>query len=162
MNHFLIFPTDARFEKYAEEGEPDCLCSRCRQPIGEGECALRLWPEEARFEYRYCERCQPQLFAAAAEVSAENAKPKPPGAPGFWRNETSGRLAPVVEAYLRGDPLSAHQIGVLRSYLRQWIESPAWRGPVIDGLRDAIHSLHSRAQIAHWLDRAIEAGADPF
>lgn len=82
--------------------------------------------------------------------------------PHFWRNETSGLLAPVVEKYLRGENMDSREIGTMRAYLRQWIMSPVWKGPEISGLRDMIESLNSKAQIDRWLLRAMDAGIDPL
>ena len=82
--------------------------------------------------------------------------------PGFWMNETSGVLRPVVEKYLHGSELTPLEVNIMRAYLRQWIMAPVWRGPEIDGLRDMIDSLHSTAQIRTWLERALEAGIDPL
>ena len=83
-------------------------------------------------------------------------------APGYWMYETSGVLRPAVEAYLYGDELTPQHIAALRAYLRQYINAPAWLGPEIDGLRDGIDSLHSRAQIATWLNKALDVGIDPL
>lgn len=82
--------------------------------------------------------------------------------PGYWMYETSGVLRPAVEAYLKGEYMTPQQIAALRAYLRQWIDAPDWRGPEIDGLRDGIDSLHSRAQIATWLNKALDVGIDPL
>lgn len=41
--------------------------------------------------------------------------------PGFWMNETSGVLAPVVRAYLSGARLGERPVAVMRAYLRQWV-----------------------------------------
>ena len=53
-----ILTTDALWQSSPDEGDPECLCSRCLTPIGEGECVIRAWPQEGKSEYRYCERCQ--------------------------------------------------------------------------------------------------------
>ena len=81
--------------------------------------------------------------------------------PGFWMNETTV-LQPAVLAYLEGRSLTESDVAAIRAYLRQWINAPAWRGPAIDGLRDAVDSLTNRANIDRWLERAVDAGIDPF
>ena len=81
--------------------------------------------------------------------------------PGYWRHETSGRLRPAVMRFLEGGELSTDDIGLLRAYLRQWIESDVWRGGV-DDLRGRIDGLVCRATITDWIDDAIERGADPL
>ncbi|ODS33558.1 MAG: hypothetical protein SCARUB_01292 [Candidatus Scalindua rubra] len=50
--------TDILFQDSPDEGLPECICSRCKQQIGEDELAIRLFINEGRDgEYRYCERC---------------------------------------------------------------------------------------------------------
>lgn len=88
-------------------------------------------------------------------------------APGYWINETSGLLRPAVEAYLSGSEMTPGQIATMRAYLRQWINAPVWDlnpygSDALDGLRDGIDSLHSRAQIETWLDKALDVGIDPL
>lgn len=79
----------------------------------------------------------------------------------YWMDEVSGVLAPVVEAYLKGEPLDVRQCGILRSYFRQWMAGP-WFGPGVDDLRARIDTLGSRAAITDWLDRALVEGIDPL
>ncbi len=87
--------------------------------------------------------------------------------PGYWMTETGGQLRPAVEAYLRGEPLSPDQIGLLRAYLRQWIDAPSWIAPpehpqAIVELRARVAGLTTRAAIAAWLEDALEIGIDPL
>jgi hypothetical protein len=82
--------------------------------------------------------------------------------PGFWMHETSGVLRPVVEAYLKGEPLSGEQIATMRAYLRQWIEADVWDGPGIDVLRASVGTLTTRAAIRRWLDAAMDEAIDPL
>ncbi len=57
MNAIEILPDDTRWIDHAEEGEPDCLCSRCGELIPERVVAIRAWPEDGRFELRYHPEC---------------------------------------------------------------------------------------------------------
>lgn len=82
--------------------------------------------------------------------------------PGYWMNETSGKLRPAVEAYLRGGEMTAEDIAAMRAYFRQWIISPLWVGQQLPVLRAAIDGLTSREAIAAWLARAEEEGIDPL
>ena len=83
--------------------------------------------------------------------------------PGYWMNETSGQLRPVIEAYLSGATLDGQQIATLRVYLRRWIGGDHLRGPLIDTLRARrSNEIATRADIARWLDRAADAGCDPL
>lgn len=56
-----ILPTDWCFRLSHQEGGPGCFCSRCGNPIGEAEIALRLWPQGSGGEYRFCEACQARM-----------------------------------------------------------------------------------------------------
>lgn len=82
--------------------------------------------------------------------------------PGYWKTETSGVLRPVVEAYLRGEELTASQVVIMRRYLNQWIMLGPWEGPAIDRLRIWVSILESRAQIEQWIASAVAEGADPL
>jgi hypothetical protein len=97
----------------------------------------------------------------------ELLSPDDPRAPRFWRYEKSGVLAPVVEAYLLGQPLSLEQIGVMRAYLRQWIQSPVWgANPAgageLEQLRAAVALIRTREDIRRWLALALAEGMDPL
>lgn len=54
-----ILETDVLFGDSPDAGDPDCLCSRCKLPIGEDDApALRAWPEGgANGEYRFHRPC---------------------------------------------------------------------------------------------------------
>jgi hypothetical protein len=82
--------------------------------------------------------------------------------PGYWMNEHSGKLKPAILAYLKGEKLDDVQIGFIRAYLRQWIDSPMWRGDAVEGLRASVDAIHDRASIRNWLDDALEANIDPL
>jgi hypothetical protein len=82
--------------------------------------------------------------------------------PGYWRNETSGRLEPVIKKYLAGGPLSPYEIVAMRAYLRQWIEPDVWEGDAIADLRVAVGLISSREDIEKWLAAALEVGIDPI
>ena len=82
--------------------------------------------------------------------------------PGYWIYETSGVLRPAMEAYLDGRIMTAEQVAAMRAYLRQWIAAPAWRGAIVQTLREQVDGLTTRRQISAWLDKAIEAGVDPL
>jgi hypothetical protein len=81
--------------------------------------------------------------------------------PGFWRDETSGVLAPVVEKYLAGVELDAAGVGVMRAYLRQWLHGP-WAGPGVARLRDDVERITTTADVRAWLAYALELGIDPL
>jgi hypothetical protein len=87
--------------------------------------------------------------------------PIPPRIPGYWRNETSGTLAPVVEKYLRGERLNLGEVKTMRAYLRQWINAD-FRGPAVQELRERVDSLTYDADVRAWLRDASEFGCDPL
>lgn len=82
--------------------------------------------------------------------------------PGYWMNETSGVLEPVVRKYLAGDELDAGEIRTMRAYLRQWVWTAAFVGPEIDRLRSGVDHLYNTGDIRAWLARAVDAGIDPL
>ena len=82
------------------------------------------------------------------------------GTPGYWMHETSGVLAPAVQAYFDG-VMSPAQIAAMRSYLRQWMDGP-WKGPMIDVLRSQVDDLLTQEDIRRWLHRALEQDIDPL
>ena len=83
--------------------------------------------------------------------------------PGYWKNETSGKLRLAVEAYLAGGDMTGEQIAAIRAYLRQWISAPGWdESGQLNGLRSAVNILTCREQIDVWLALAEEIGIDPL
>jgi hypothetical protein len=82
--------------------------------------------------------------------------------PRYWMNEQSGRLEPVIWAFLERGPMSDADIATMRAYLRQWIDAPQWVGPEIANLRQRVDGLTSREAIDRWLDDALKKGIDPL
>lgn len=80
--------------------------------------------------------------------------------PGFWLNETGGKLQPAIIRYLKGDSLSREDIGLIRAYLRQWMAG--FPGPENAALAKQIDGLDGRERIQDWLDLALEMGIDPL
>jgi hypothetical protein len=83
--------------------------------------------------------------------------------PGYWMHETSGVLAPAVQAYLEGRDLSRDEVAAMRAYLRQWIAAP-WLDLTGDltSLRLGIDVITTSAGLRDWLRRALELGIDPL
>jgi len=90
-----------------------------------------------------------------------SAFPPIPDPPGYWMNETSGVLQPVVEKYLAGDELEADELTVMRLYLRQWMNAP-FLGPEVRSLRLTIEDVTTTERLRLWLRRAQLAGVDPL
>jgi hypothetical protein len=82
--------------------------------------------------------------------------------PGYWMNETSGVLEPVVRKYLEGGELSTDEVQTMRAYLRQWIWADGFVGPDVDRLRAGVAHLYNTGDLRAWLDRALNAGIDPL
>ena len=95
-----------------------------------------------------------------------------PDAPKFWRNETSGQLAIAVRAYLDNpEAMTLREIAYMRSYLRQWIESPAWDANpahndrsrnALEALRADVGRIVNGRAIHAWLRAALMEGIDPL
>lgn len=81
--------------------------------------------------------------------------------PGYWTNEQSGVLAPVVMRYLAGYWLNAEELGIMRGYLRQWMRGN-FGGPIAAELRVSLDEITDTASLRAWLDLALEAGVDPL
>ena len=80
--------------------------------------------------------------------------------PGYWANEDSGVLAPVVKAYLDGRTLNHTEVAIMRAYLRQWMFYGDWRGA--SDLVARINEIRTRADLDKWLSDALELGIDPL
>lgn len=54
----MLFPieTDLLFANSPDAGHPDCICSRCGEPIGEEVIPIRVFTDDNR-EYRYHPDC---------------------------------------------------------------------------------------------------------
>jgi len=90
--------------------------------------------------------------------------------PCFWRDETSGVLAPVIEDYLH-NRIKLEDVPVMRAYLRQWTDSPAWdANPDHDNetraelaqLRRTAAAIQTIPNIRTWLAIALDFGIDPL
>ena len=82
--------------------------------------------------------------------------------PGYWMNETSGVLEPVVRRYLAGAELNGQELALMRAYVRQWIAVPAFVGPDVERLRAGVDAITSTATLRAWLSYALDVGVDPL
>ena len=84
--------------------------------------------------------------------------------PGYWRNEVSGQLAPVVEAFIQQENLTADQVVMLKLYFKQWIWADVWSGsgPEIAHLRVMLDEVVTQHGLNAWLMRAMDLGIDPL
>jgi hypothetical protein len=81
--------------------------------------------------------------------------------PNHWRNEASGVLRPVVEAYLLGADMTPEQIAIMRVYLRQFMQA-GWTGDGVPKLRRDVETLRTRADVEAWMRRANAMDIDPL
>ena len=95
------------------------------------------------------------------------------GIPHYWMYETSGRLKAAIHAYLNymGNPvhfpMSDDHIALIREYLKQWINAPAYtaaEGFEVEkaALRESVEAIATARDIDRWLDQATEIGIDPL
>jgi hypothetical protein len=82
---------------------------------------------------------------------------------GYWMNETGGELQPAIVAYLEQRPLSLRQIHLVKLYLAQWIDAPAWApSPSLAALRQTVLRIETPEDIHCWLAAALDEGIDPL
>jgi len=93
-------------------------------------------------------------------------------APKFWRHEVGGDLAMAVRHYLREpDALTLSEIALMRAYVVQWIDSPAWDcNPsataesiaMLVGLRKQARRIVTATDLRRWFKDALDEGIDPL
>lgn len=83
--------------------------------------------------------------------------------PYFWMEEQSGALAPVVTTYMNGEPLNAQQMGLLRQYLRQYLERAVLTGDAKRQLLvDRLAKMRTAREIERFAEELAEYGIEPF
>ena len=83
--------------------------------------------------------------------------------PHFWMTEQSGRLEAAVDAYLNGDRLPPAALGLIKQYLRQYIERALMTGAANRGaLLRKIEMLRDNRAIERFVDELAEYGVEPF
>ena len=95
-----------------------------------------------------------------------------PDAPKYWRYETSGVLAPAIERYVRRPrDMTVRDVALVRAYIRQWIDSPAWDANPHAGdaarvnlreLRSLARSITTVQDLHCWFKTALDMGIDPL
>jgi hypothetical protein len=91
--------------------------------------------------------------------------------PRYWRDETGRELRPAIERYLSNQELTASDIVVIRAYLQQSIDSPAWdlnphqdreSAAGLQRLRESAARIQGREDIHQWIHEALDIGIDPL
>ncbi len=94
--------------------------------------------------------------------------PKPPG---HWKDEGGEQFAPAITRYLKRERLSNHEVGLIRAYLVQWIDSPVWDQSAVmqdagrtelAELRRAAAKITNRKAIDEWIEVATDWGMNPL
>jgi hypothetical protein len=86
-----------------------------------------------------------------------------PAPPYFWMEEQSGALAPAVSGYMNGEALDQQQVGLIRQYLRQYLERAVLTGDAKRQLLlDRLAKLRSTRDIERFADELAEYGIEPF
>src|SRR5262245_26040162 len=89
------------------------------------------------------------------------------GLPHYWPNEKTGVLRAAVGAYLEREEVHP----LFLAYLEYVIHAPCWaKNPAADAsyhaslarLRHQIRLAHTPAEVAAWLERALDLGIDPL
>ena len=115
---------------------------------------------------RKCPRCG--KLARMAPIPKRGSQ----NAPKFWRYEVGGDLAMAVRHYLREpDALTLSEIALMRAYVVQWIDSPAWDcNPsataesiaMLVGLRKQARRIVTATDLRRWFKDALDEGIDPL
>jgi hypothetical protein len=83
--------------------------------------------------------------------------------PHYWMTEQSGRLAEAVEAYFNGERLAAEALGLIKQYLRQYLERALLTGDADRrALLKKVETLRSAREIERLADELAEYGIEPF
>jgi len=91
--------------------------------------------------------------------------PSPEKPERVWRREP--RLRTAVLRYLTNESLSNYDVGLIRTYLAMWIESPYWDAIGVDpdelkALREAAPRLTTYRDIHGWIEVALDWDLDPL
>ena len=83
--------------------------------------------------------------------------------PHYWMTEQTGRLAAAVEAYINGDALPPDALGLIKQYLRQYVERAVMTGDAKRNLLlGQVAALRSGREIERFADELAEIGVEPF
>jgi hypothetical protein len=83
--------------------------------------------------------------------------------PHYWMTEQTGRLAGAIEAYINGDTLTSDALGLIKQYLRQYLERAVMTGDAKRRkLLDQVAALRSSRDIERFADELAEIGFEPF
>lgn len=83
--------------------------------------------------------------------------------PHYWMTEQTGRLAEAIEAYINGDALAKEQLGLIKAYLRQYLERAVMTGDAKrNRLLEQVAALRDSREVERFADDLAEIGVEPF
>ena len=83
--------------------------------------------------------------------------------PHYWMTEQTGRLADAVESYINGNALTPDALGLIKQYLRQYLERAVMTGDAKrEQLLDRVAALRNSREIERFADDLAEIGVEPF
>jgi hypothetical protein len=83
--------------------------------------------------------------------------------PHYWMTEQTGRLADAVESHINGDALTLDALGLIKQYLRQYLERAVMTGDAKrQQLLDQVAALRNSREIERFADDLAEIGVEPF
>jgi hypothetical protein len=87
-----------------------------------------------------------------------------PQPPKYWTFEPP-ELSVAVQAYTAGKDLTVRDVLLMRAYLKQWVDSPAWGDEGLQWLaelRERVRAIASRDDIAQALSIMTALRMDPL
>jgi len=83
--------------------------------------------------------------------------------PHYWMTEQTGRLADAIETYINGDALTPERLGLIKQYLRQYLERAVMTGDAKrEQLLNQVGALRNGREIERFADELAEIGVEPF
>lgn len=102
----------------------------------------------------------PLVFVENADYPYPFSVERPPR---FWMEETTGTLAAAVEVYMRGEPLNAAQLELIKLYLHQYLERTVIAEDAArPRLIERIGRLRTVGDLTRLAESLSEAGVEPF
>lgn len=92
-------------------------------------------------------------------------------APNYWTFETGGELRPAIERYICGEELTVRDLYLIKAYLKQWVDSPAWEAnphltpegvAQLSLLRAKVSQARTAPQLVACVELAGEMGMNPL
>ncbi|MBC8078647.1 MAG: hypothetical protein H7Y32_21405 [Chloroflexales bacterium] len=83
--------------------------------------------------------------------------------PHFWMTEQTGKLAEAMEEYFAGEKISPQALGLVKVYLRQYLERAMMTGDASrERLLQRVERLRTTNEIEQFADEIADFGVEPF